>query len=71
MVGDNSVMHGSLRDSAAAKSVQAKWINGLATEAGWAKGGLKEFEMQLHFEVDDEEVGRAAMSGIAPAHDDD
>ena len=51
--------------------MHAKWTDGLATEVGWAKGGLKEFKMQLHFEVDDEEVGEAAGSGIAPAHADD
>ena len=46
-------------------------INDLATDAGGAVRGLKQFQVKFHFQIDDKKIVGPTVAGDAPVHSKD
>ena len=64
-------MHRFLGDASAAEDMEPVGVNDLPTHASGAAGGGEEFQMELHFEIDEEEVIRSSVCWYASAHSQD
>ena len=67
----DAIVHDLLRYPTAAAGVHTEAVDGGAAEAGWAMCVVKELQVQLHLEVDREDIIRPSVGRDAATHAND